>query len=1029
MSLDIEQLRERVETHFPDFQQIDESIIRFTKKLGDRPFAVYYIDITQKLPDTSDFLTVYQDRVIGERYFEGQKSLQWSNYLYFITSADRLRSHELDRVKRLIEGDRMYARKFVISEDELDSVLTPPAVAPTDLPAETNILLTWTNLLVEAGIDKAILSNDSLPDRLRLIEDTPPEVTIISRPPKVLEAARPLPFIRTLHIKDFRDFLNQRDFTFGKVNLIFGANATGKTSLLEAIELFYCGRNKRTPDKGVHYELVADLVDGCTEAATSKRELQVFRDRNLSWYGQSEIKTNYLCRSFAQFNFLDTDAAVSLALDEDSGQRLEEDLSKLLVGADAAKTWRDIERVNEELVSRLQNGQQIKVQINGEMSSLLAQLKECSKVERGSDLIRAHLREMIHRIGWPDSLVSGEALGNTLTGPLSELISLFGQAVELDIPNAPISLDKLSKYCASAKVTIERTEKDVAHLELLRQNQGLADKAIRRNHEALELLEQLKRLINSDIPQRTAERAAKENTIATCSNWLAGFDEAATRIMSAARIETNVNDYYDASVKRSSDAEALLANAASEYADFTNLREESINLVQELRQIAQKILRSSPNPDECPLCYTRFEQGELVRHISIKIDKQFEVLGKPLLTKLEARQSEAVSARTSKAMAEWLIEFCKRADLPSNLPVNLALAEVEKVRMTLAEAQNRLEVIDVELRMLDTLGLSMERLEEISALLGELGFPVDENTDTAMNRLTRTINRSLETLLETSKTDRAQADKLKRKIEKALGLADSEIDNPRGELSRLREILAEAEFLQSSLAAFSTALPLPGGRPFAELLIEAESILKVAGELQAAHTAEMQRQSVYTGLMKRKVQLENQLTQLNPRTERLERARSVLKTIIDEYPLTAAMESALKHNRNGIETIFLNIHSPVEFAGLGPTWKTLIRKGDGSEAELNQISTGQRSAFALSVFLAQNVQLKTAPPMILMDDPIAHADDLNSLSFLDYLREIALTGKRQIFFTTASDKLASLFERKFDFLGDEFYRIDLSRDL
>jgi len=79
---------------------------------------------------------------------------------------------------------------------------------------------------------------------------------------------------------------------------------------------------------------------------------------------------------------------------------------------------------------------------------------------------------------------------------------------------------------------------------------------------------------------------------------------------------------------------------------------------------------------------------------------------------------------------------------------------------------------------------------------------------------------------------------------------------------------------------------------------------------------------------------------------------------------------------------------------------------DGSEASLSEISSGQRAAFALSIFLAQNAQLTLAPPVILMNDPIAHVDDLNSLSFLDYLREIALTNQRQIFFATADDKLA-----------------------
>lgn len=128
MTLDIAQLRERVATHFSDVEQLDESTLRYVRKAGDRPFAVYYLDITEDLPKTQDTLTKYQDQIIGAHYFEGRKSLQRSNYLYFITSRDRFASKSVREAKELIERDRNYARKFVISEEEIDAVLTPPLV-------------------------------------------------------------------------------------------------------------------------------------------------------------------------------------------------------------------------------------------------------------------------------------------------------------------------------------------------------------------------------------------------------------------------------------------------------------------------------------------------------------------------------------------------------------------------------------------------------------------------------------------------------------------------------------------------------------------------------------------------------------------------------------------------------------------------------------------------------------------------------------------------------------------------------------
>jgi hypothetical protein len=44
-----------------------------------------------------------------------------------------------------------------------------------------------------------------------------------------------------------------------------------------------------------------------------------------------------------------------------------------------------------------------------------------------------------------------------------------------------------------------------------------------------------------------------------------------------------------------------------------------------------------------------------------------------------------------------------------------------------------------------------------------------------------------------------------------------------------------------------------------------------------------------------------------------------------------------------------------------------------------------------------NAKPQTAPPVLLFDDPVAHIDDFNSLSFLEHLRDLALAETRQIF--------------------------------
>jgi exonuclease SbcC len=132
-------------------------------------------------------------------------------------------------------------------------------------------------------------------------------------------------------------------------------------------------------------------------------------------------------------------------------------------------------------------------------------------------------------------------------------------------------------------------------------------------------------------------------------------------------------------------------------------------------------------------------------------------------------------------------------------------------------------------------------------------------------------------------------------------------------------------------------------------------------------------------------------------------------------------------NVHQIVEVFRLIHSPREFVNLiysNGIVKLIDR--EGIERSITEISTGQRAALALSIFISMNRMLKSGPNIILFDDPVSHIDDLNALSFLDFLRIFVLREKKQIFFASANARLSRLFERKFEFLGDvDFKKWDL----
>ncbi|KAF5409880.1 MAG: hypothetical protein C5S43_05875 [Candidatus Methanocomedens sp.] len=482
-------------------------------------------------------------------------------------------------------------------------------------------------------------------------------------------------------------------------------------------------------------------------------------------------------------------------------------------------------------------------------------------------------------------------------------------------------------------------------------------------------------------------------------------------------------------IKKRLEAENLLIEQKSGYKKFSDTQDQHLSLAQELRQIAGKLLKISPEADECPLCHTQFKIGDLSKHMTIDVDKNVEALGQALLSEMKAQEDAVRNTAAVESIMTWLMNYCEKVGLAQNITVREALSAVEKAKGTLAKADTQFKTLSSDLISLEAQGLTVEMVVEISTRLRDFGYPLDEFTQETAERLRTMIKQNMASLSQTLDEDNKNIHKLQKKITSTLSPVATVTKDIINELSQLKERLSTTERLSKKLSKFSASFPWLDKRPLAELVIEAESVRQLAAELQTALDREKQANVSFADSVKRKELLEKKISKLNQRQNKMHEAFIVLKDLQNNHSLESAMKSALQQNRASIEEIFSHIHSPAEFEGIGSDWTSLIRK-DGTESKLSQISTGQRAAFALSIFLSQNAQLgKQAPPVILIDDPIAHVDDLNSLSFLDYLRELVLMHDRQIYFATASDKIASLFERKFDFLGEEdFRRIDLSRE-
>jgi exonuclease SbcC len=474
--------------------------------------------------------------------------------------------------------------------------------------------------------------------------------------------------------------------------------------------------------------------------------------------------------------------------------------------------------------------------------------------------------------------------------------------------------------------------------------------------------------------------------------------------------------------------ETAANDARRESEQFARTRERSVALSQQLRQLAREIITEETG-DECPLCHTRFKPGELARHMASGVDEHVEAAAQKLLANVARLDSEYRLAVATETALGQIVRYCIAARLSADATIGDTLAKVYEAQTALSDARRRSDVLNSEIQSLKAQGISLERLNVVGSQLNALGFTGTYQSPEHVAALRRTIQDSIRASSEKMQATTKAITQLQTSFEVALRPWRAKVTDPRGALAQLEERRVTTQEIQSRLVQLSSRFPWQSSRPIGEWIVEGESVRGIATKLQTALGMERVAAKTLTETIRRRDQLRTLSQQLGDRIGRLREATNALQAIVKNQSLEALTRAALQDNRKGIETIFSQIHSPAEFAAIeidNDSWKLKRKVGD-EYVKLTQISTGQRAAFALSVFLAQNAQLTAGPQVILIDDPIAHVDDLNCLSFLDYLREVALTGKRQIFFATASDKLASLFERKFDFLGSRFKRFNLTR--
>jgi DNA repair exonuclease SbcCD ATPase subunit len=181
---------------------------------------------------------------------------------------------------------------------------------------------------------------------------------------------------------------------------------------------------------------------------------------------------------------------------------------------------------------------------------------------------------------------------------------------------------------------------------------------------------------------------------------------------------------------------------------------------------------------------------------------------------------------------------------------------------------------------------------------------------------------------------------------------------------------------------------------------------------------------------KRKTEITDQRKENQKKLIFIKQTKSRIESVT---PLETRLRNEWQQYNTYINDLFLKLQTPPDFGEIKLHGDNLdfdlrvVSRVAGEDKPANVLSSGQRAALAITIFWTMNLYGAYSPPLMLMDEPIQQIDDINSLNFLDTLRWIADSGKRQIIISTANSRIAGLIRRKFSYLDENFSELLLER--
>jgi energy-coupling factor transporter ATP-binding protein EcfA2 len=1036
--MNIEFAKKHLPNKLSDVQEVSKNVLRGIRRKDHHDISIYYFDFNGEISHIAENLDIYQDDLLGQTYFDTNlnSDLRWNHYLYMISDEKSVTSKLSDSIRK-IQNDPSYARKFVITSNELENVISKIDSLPKKNNNNVgNILEVWTNKLISGGLDSVLDIEKTLANTIRIISTGKSKNTTRMRKTSGEGDADKLSskFIRELDLTGYRTIPSRKKFTnLGRANLIFGTNGVGKTSLLESIELLFCGNNRRSPGTGL--SVTAVLEDKTKVTTGQSQKLSDFDTRLRAWYGgENSSNANKLMTSFSRFNFLNTDAASELTLVA-NGVTVKsnlDSLADLVSGPGTSALWKRLTDVQKGLIT---SRKELETNHRFRLSELQSVVTELAQLRQGPDDIDADyeiLLRQLERLNWKILPKERTAIDFTLSSTLSQVAAQLGAVKRLSDIGTVYTLGAIANrrellISCMDEASDELRQQDerqrvkksnlaqLSKIEMLKKELGKIDLELLRKYLDAETAYKIASSELEKFPTVLVDAIVNSENVVIPNDWQ----------------EKILSDVLQLIIDERATSERELIRLSLELNNAQKRNTRQIELRVQIRNLALQMFSHGHSERLCPLCETSFESGELLSRLQTEIiDNEQEILQKITFSK-SAIEEKITTLGNLAIFVNNLKRFVDFLNLDSSAISVLQIStQFQQFKATGMLLTSRVEELRSEWLSYRNAGIDPASItslcwsakpdfstEQLSAELVEKAIALVD----AEHSLTR--SKTEEDVLDSLSEDSSAVAALVAKA----GLHGAGLTTWMEFISTARELISTYSLLIESVNSLQTDLELTKETDLQEVYALLYECISLADAVAKAVQYERTASAESIRLSQVEVERKNQLLELSQSIEKVTAALVVIGDIVTNHSMEGASEQAITATHAVADEVFARIHVPAEFSITTDVEYPLKRRADETKLTLNEISTGQRAAYMLSMFLAMNAQVSDGPKVLMLDDPIAHIDDLNALSFLDYLRDLVLTGERQIFFATADEKIAGLFAHKFAFLGDEFRTIQLAR--